>query len=61
MGKRAEPAGLIVKCPYCGKNTEIERRELMQNEVPCSWSDCGEYFSTPEEGDFIDYINGKHA
>ena len=59
MGKMAKPVGLIVECPYCKMDNEIQSNDLMVNDFECQHADCLKLFSTCGDDDFYRYIENK--
>lgn len=56
MQKIAKPSGLVVKCPYCKGDNEIQESDLQENDFMCQHSQCDELFATPATDDFFDYL-----
>ncbi len=56
MQKMAKPSGLIVKCPHCDGDNEIQVHDLCDNDFMCQHSQCEELFATCGDDDFYRYI-----
>ena len=54
--KIAKPSGLLIKCPHCGGDNEIEESNLMENDFPCQYSQCDKMFATCAPEDFYKYL-----
>jgi len=52
----ATPNGLVVKCPHCKGDNEIQESDLMENDFPCQHSLCEKSFATCATEDFFKYL-----
>jgi len=59
LQKMAKPSGLIVKCPHCKGDNEIQESDLCQNDFQCQYSQCGKPFATCSADEFFSYLGMK--
>lgn len=59
--KTAKPNGLIVECPYCGVDNEVDTRDLKDEEFPCQNVGCLEDFKMPSSLAFVLYVNNAES
>ena len=56
--KMAKPSGLMVKCPHCGGDNEIQVSDLCENDFMCQYAHCEKPFATCGDDDFHRFIEG---
>ena len=56
--KIAKPAGVVIKCPYCGGKEEIAVDCLDEKEMQCPYIKCQKFYDVCSNSDFAKYLNG---